>query len=282
MRNLKLSTIDIKVGYDELFYDLIFVVIITKITSLFLDSATLSTTDLFINIGLFIFLVASWRYRLLHNSKVHMLSNKLDTKIENTAIISYVELLAIIVILHYNSQVSVSVIIELILVVLITTFISMSKVRGVLFDYLNGLRKENITKREWINKHKDNYVNVKYLIERYMILVILFLGEIILSSYILLDSTLILLIVLVLIVKIFNIILNIVENFETKITQEVFTERIYRDVNHLFTVLLTLLMLLISYIDYASHYKNMSIIVLLGFFLLIFLHVSKMKYKLDI
>ncbi len=282
MRNIRLNNSHIKVGFDELFYDLIFVVIISKVSMLMINNHDLDVVDILINLVLFLELLFAWRYRLIHNAKVHLLNNKYQQKVASVSLVSYFELIAIIMLLHSADTVSYWLILKIMIIVLIATFLTMTQIRHFVLTIFHRDKNMDELKDKIIDARENKYVNVDYLVERYMILTILFLGEIILEAFLNINNTYILFIVISLVVMYFNTVVQNVNYLLSSINDSNFNLRVYKDINFIFTFLLTITMLFIAYLQLAFHLDNINIYVIILFVFIYIIHMIKLKSKFNL
>ncbi len=252
----------ITVTFEELFYDLIFVIIISKISTLLTNTHNITIGVLLSSLALFLILIISWRTRLIHNNQVHILSNKTKSKMANIKIITYVEIVLMTLTLHSFETMSYKFILAQILIITIGTFFTISQVRENLYNYFEGDSEKFITVIRNVRRGDKQLINIDYITERFGVIVILFLGEILATSFLNIQSTLLLFGSLVLLLLMFNRIMKILNHSKKLIKEEAEKYLFFRQINHYFTMLLINLLIVIVLLESSVHNGNLHIVLL--------------------
>ncbi len=261
---LKIDQSEIKVSFEELFYDLIFIIVISKISMLLVESNNISGFTFIAVIGLFFAMVWSWLFRLIHNNQVHIMSNKFGSRVANLKNITYLEILLIILIIHNFNEITINFIISVLAVVLLVTTLTMTQVRTFLKDYFADDRE---SLRKIIMKARSrniSLINIDYICERYGVIIILFLGEILATIFTNIESTTRLLFVVIMVIIMFNEISNLLKMIPLRLIESQNRPKLYLSLRSNFiSILVTLLALIVS-IDYSSHHHHLYGLIIFG------------------
>ncbi len=280
-KNIATLTIDtshIKVTFEELFYDLIFVIIISKISELITSTTNITFTLLVSSLGLFLFLIFSWRIRLIHNNQVHILSNQTNSRMANIKIVTFIEIVLMTLIIHDFDTMSYQFIIALIFVIAIATFFTVTQVRENLFNYLEGDHEKFTSILHNIKRRNRRLINIDYISERYGIIIILFLGEILATAFLNIDSNIFLLNVLILLLLMFNRIVKILDFTKEKIKIDADRDLLFRRMNRYFTKLLINLLCIIIILEYSVlHHVVLNFLIAISLLIFMYSNLSFCK-----
>ncbi len=283
-REIKLLIDDshIKVSFEELFYDLIFVIIISKISALIVESQQLSFGLIMSSLTLFISLLYSWRIRLNNNNRVHILSNKTGSQMANIKFITYIEIVLMILILHSVETITYQFVILQFIVISIATFFTISQVRHNLGEYFQNDREKLIDVIRKLRSRDQQLINIAYVTERYGVIIILFLGEILASAFMNIEQTSTLFAAIILIIAMFNSTSSILNMARDTLKSSTNKVRDYRHINHYFTLLLINLLVIIVLIDASIHHGQLLKVLLTVSILLVNYLNHNLKSKLNL
>ncbi len=252
---LKIDQSEVKVSFEELFYDLIFIIVISKISMLLVESNDISGLTFIAVIGLFFTMVWSWLFRLIHNNQVHIMSNKFGSRVANLKNVTYLEILLIILIIHNFNEITINFIVSVLAVVLLVTILTMSQVRSFLNDYFVDDR-ESLQKIIMKARSRNvSLINIDYICERYGVIIILFLGEILATIFTNVESTTRLLFSVIMIIIMFNEISNLLKMIPQCLIDSQNRPKLYLSLRSNFIKILVTLLALIVSIDYSFHHQ---------------------------
>ncbi len=276
---LKIDNTHINVSFEELFFDLIFIIVISKISMILVESGDISITSI-VGIGaLFASLVFSWLFRLIHNNQVHILSNRFNHRVANLTRITYLEILVIVLLIHNFEQLTFKFILSLILTVLIVTILTMSQVRSFLVNYFTDDREKLM---DIVKKARDrtvSLINIDYISERFGVIIILFLGEILGTLFTNIESTKMLLLGLVIIIYIFNEVSLFLKMVPETIKQSEDRISLYVNLKRYFILLITVLLIVIISLDYSFHNKHLYDLIIFSALCLYQIITTNIKMK---
>ncbi|MFV0246872.1 MAG: hypothetical protein ACK5HS_02945 [Mycoplasmatales bacterium] len=269
MRRIEVNHTPIRARFEELFSDLVFIVIISCISQRLMTSE-LGPCNILFSILLFVSLLFSWDYRLICNSNIHILSKKLNHKVADITYAIYFELLALILLLNFQGELNLLTFLIIFLIIFISTFINIVQIRSSFHHLFKRNDLDEIA--SLIGRSKAKQVNPYYMIERYTILLILFLGELIGMIYVHTENNITLIVYILLIIAVFNSFKNKNKSLKLKdiTVEELKQVKMYID------KVLYLLLFIILYNDIAHNY---NFIVNSVTVLIIILHIKTFKYK---
>ncbi len=284
--NLLIDNSAIKVSFEELFFDLIFVIVLGKISSIVVESEQLTIVTLVTSVVLFCVFVFSWMFRLIHNNQVHILSNKFGQTVANLKRLTYIELIIILVLLHEYETLTFGFMISIIILVILVTILTMSQVRSFVSEYFKNDREKFFTIISKVRDRNTSLINIEYICERYGVILILFLGEILATSFSGITNTFKFMAVAILIVYLFNDVSNLLKYIPNYLENSNDRASKYISLKGYFISLLLVLMLLILSLDYGlHHHESPSILIYLLVIIYIGLTINIKRifeYKLDL
>lgn len=281
-RDIIIDESHIKVTFEELFYDLIFVIIISKISSLVVEAQDITFGLIAAEIGLFLLMFYSWRFRLISNNQVHVLSNKIGERVASIKLVTYVEIVLLVMMLHNVEAITFKFMLGLYLIVMLASIMTTSQIKDFVFNYFGDDREKL---RDVITKIRTNghrAINIDYITERYGIVVVLFLGEVLKISFTEIDSNITLLVVLIIIISMFNGMITILEHSKQVIRNSDNKYRAYRLVRGYFSKLLINLLLIIVFLELSAHHNHTYPIILSILFIAIKLRDFNIKHQFNI
>lgn len=284
--NLLIDSSHIKVTFEELFFDLIFVIVLGKISTLVVESKQLSMLTIVTSVILFYIFVYSWMFRLIHNNQVHVLSNKFGQEVANLKRLTYLELIVILVLLHEYETLTVGFLLSVIAIVLSITFLTMSQVRAFVVEYFRDDRDKLVKIISKVRDRSIRVVNIDYICERYGVILILFLGEILATAFTSIESTFKFFAVAIIIVYLFNDVSNLLKYIPDYLEECDNRTTKYLSLKNYFTTILLVLMFLILAVDYTTHYQyplNGVIYLLVLIYMAFTIYIKRIfEYRLDL
>lgn len=183
IQNIEFDSNDIKVPFDELFFDIIYVIVISKISSLVLRAGDITPSLIFSCFILFGSLVWVWFFRVNQLNGIHILQHRLgdfNLKSEN---LTYIEILVLISILFSMQIFNFQIIILIVFVCIIITTISLKQLRKKIVSNASTHHKfYQLHNRGEISRF-TKMINCEYIFERFGIVFVLFMGEILSVSF---------------------------------------------------------------------------------------------------
>lgn len=201
--NFRVNQLELKVSPDELLFDLIYVILISKISQLIFAGTEI--TYLVIGSSLLVFgtLMWVWLLRVNHLNRIHILQAKLDNRQFKSEWLTYFEIILLITALYMIKSISLQSIMVLVSVGLLISFLSISRIRHkIISDAQTHQKFHEVYKPESMARQFE--VNVEYVYERLIIILVLFLGEILSTAFVSASDVTNLFLIVVLVVSIFN------------------------------------------------------------------------------
>ncbi len=283
--NLIIDHSEIKVSFEELFYDLIFIIVISKISMLLVESDNITIFSFLAIFGLFIIMVWSWLARLIHNNQVHIMSNRFGDRVANIKKVTYIEVLLLILVIHNFNDITLPFILTVFSIVMLATILTMSQVRSFLVNYFADDREKFVTIIQKLRNRQTSVVNIDYVCERYGVIIILFLGEILATVFTNVNSTMTLLYIVLLIIIMFNDLSNILKQIPDSLNNNSKVVKQYMALRSRFILILIILLSIIVSVDYSFHHHviySVVIFILLLTYQAIIINLKKVfQFKVD-
>lgn len=265
---------------------MIFVIVLGKISTLVVGSDHLSIVTLITSVILFCVFVFSWMFRMVHNNQVHILSNKFGQRVANLKRLTYVELIVILVLLHEYETLTFGFVISIIVIVLLVTALTMTQVRSFIVEYFKDDREKLIKIIAKVRDRSTSMVNVGYECERYGVILILFLGEILATAFTTISSTFKFMAVAIIIVYLFNDVSNLLKYIpDYLLTNDDRTSK-YMSLKNYFLSILLVLMFMILTVDFGMHHHTSIALPVYGLviiYMILTINIKRIfEYKLDL
>lgn len=274
LRKINIDQSEIKVGWDELLYDLIFVIIISKITEVIISVPVSELSFRFIcsEIIMFISMLILWFNKVNMVNEFHIVQKKLNLEFKYLKYITYIEVLTIIIILHQiEGTINSHFFVTLILIVIIFSIMSMYLVRKYLYYQYSENEEELVNAIITFRMTKFTDVNYLHILERTGVLIILFIGEILSNLFTIVSSVAVLILTIYLVLKLFNKFVYIIETTGEKLNRkELVNPKIFLTFLPIFLMLLILIITL-EYMDYYELSLNNLVVIE---FMLLYLYTT--------
>lgn len=212
----------VKVGWEELLYDLIFIIVISKISELIVQVplSEINIGFLISEIMLFFTIIIMWFNKVMSSNRLHVLEQKLKIKIPKHKFITYIQL-TIFIILFSQLETTIKISYYAYLLIFGVTFsiLSTIAIKNFLLNYYLE-NKSDFTQVFKLFKNNHNLeINLPHFLERLGVLMILFIGELLNCIFNLDQNFIVLLFSIVIILNTFSAnvrILEVVEEEKTK------------------------------------------------------------------
>lgn len=267
--NVQFDDSEIKVPFDELFYDIIFVIIISKVSSIIVEAHNVTPGLIMGCLLLFGSLVWVWLFRVNQLNNIHILQKKLNDYSLKSENLTYVEILIIVCILFGIHAVNLKSIFVLFIVAMLITNISFNRIRRQIitnaethgnFHELHGPGRPDKFQKS---------INVEYIFERFGIVFVLFMGEILSISFSHVENFSIFFVIICLVIAMFKNNIEILKLAKTKIEVES-NVSFYKNTVDYAKSLLTLLLSIVVSMEASDHFpeaKYITIIILVIYYL---------------
>lgn len=267
--NIEFDNSEIKVPFDELFYDIIFVIIISKVSSIIVEAHNITPGLIIGCLLLFGSLVWVWLFRVNQLNNIHILQKKLNDYSLKSENLTYIEILIIVCILFGIHAVNFESIFVLFIVAMFITNISFNRIRRQIitnaqthnnFHQIHGPGRPDKFKKS---------INVEYVFERFGIVFVLFMGEILSISFTHVGNFPVFFVIVCLVIAMFKNNIEILKAAKDKIELES-NIQLYKNTIDYAKSLLTLLLSIVVSIEASDHFpeaKYITIIILVIYYL---------------
>lgn len=267
--DIEFDNSEIKVPFDELFYDIIFVIIISKVSSIIVEAHNITPVLILGCFLLFGSLLWVWLFRVNQLNNIHILQKKLDDYSLKNENLTYIEILIIVCILYAIHVISLKSIFVLFMVAMLITNISFNRIRRQIitnaethnnFHKLNGPGGPNKFKK---------LINIEYIFERFGIVFVLFMGEILSIGFTSVENFSIFFVIVCLVIAMFKNNIEILKLAKEKIESESNTQ-FYKNTIDYAKSLLTLLLSVVVSMEASDHFPEarfITIIILVIYYL---------------
>lgn len=279
IKDFEVDSSDIKVPFDELLYDIIFVIIISKITEILFAADVLEVRLIISGLIMFGSLVSIWIFRLNTLNKIHILQHKLKDYTLKSERMTYVEIVGLVVVLYSIKSFSYVYIARIFTLVLLLSYFSVARIRRRIIENAETHSRFHEIHKPGTKPKRTKVVNVEYIYERFGVLFVLFMGEILSAGFTTSDDIGNFLIISVLVVSIFNQNIKILKASKQYVEAH-HSYDVYRFTIRYAKALLSLLLCLLISIESSNHFK-FSAVVIIGVLVVYYLFESKMKRSLN-
>lgn len=240
------NSTELKVPADELLFDLIYIIMIAKITEVIFSNSVITVQLIVSSLIIFGVLVWVWLRRVTHLNRIHIMQLKLANTQFKSEWLTYFEIILLVTVLYTIQVFDMNSMLEIIVVATLVTFLSVTRVRHKIINDVETHQKFHQQYEPELRSRDKLEVNVGYVFERFIIIFVLFLGEILSTSFIRVESSANIFLITVLIVSIFNANVKILNASRKRLITEP-SYRIYHGtINYAKSVLVLLLGILIS------------------------------------
>lgn len=272
---------DFEIKWNELLYDLIFIIVIEKIISMYISSPV-NTDLLYIGmlISIFIMVLWIWNRRIVQTNHMNILEKELNKDIPQYKFLTYFEMTLLLILIHgLGNFTDFNFYITIIIIEVIFQSISMHILRNQLLNHYKHESEEVYLAFKTFWDIRNNSINVKHILERFCVLTILFLGET-LREVFLSEANYMVLILFCIII--FNIFESSTKVFKAIERQSLKANKIkYKKLTSYLKRSLVLLILLILSITYTHEYNVKYPIALIVVLIINKIHQEFALYKLE-
>lgn len=265
----------LKVPADELLFDIIYIIIISKITQIIFAGSSIDLKIVISSIIVFGILVAIWFMRVNHLNRIHLLQVELDNFEFKSERLTYIEIVVLVSILYTIQNFSIENMLLITASTLLISFLSINRVRKKIVNDIETHDKFHQEYEPGERMRKRIEINVGYIYERLIIVIVLFMGEILSAAFNTVNNSSTMFLITVLIVCIFNANVKIF-NASQKYLEENNNPRAYRTTTDYAKSLLTLLLGILISIE-ASHEVVFARIITLLVLVIYFIFEQRMK-----
>lgn len=265
----------LKVPADELLFDIIYIIIISKITQIIFAGSTIDLKIVISSIFVFGILVAIWFMRVNHLNRIHLLQVELNNFEFKSERLTYIEIVMLVTILYTIQNFSIENMLLITASTLLISFLSINRVRKKIVSDFETHAKFHEEYDPGERMRKRINVNVGYIYERLIIVIVLFMGEILSAAFNTANSASTIFLITVLIVCIFNANVKIL-NASQQYLEKNNNPRAYRITTDYAKSLLTLLLGVLISIE-ASHEVVFARIITLAVLFIYFIFEQRMK-----
>lgn len=266
---------EIKVAADELLFDLIYIIVITKITEVLFAGSNISVQLVISSLIIFGALVWVWLLRVNHLNRIHLLQLKLGTSQFKSEWLTYLEIVLLVSALYTVQVFDMNSVLKIIIVAVFVSILSITRVR-------HKIMSDDDTHQKFHQEYEPNFrgrdqieINVAYVFERFIIIFVLFLGEILSAAFITGESTANIFLITVLVVSMFNTNVKILNASKSRLKIEPDHKIYHGTINYAKSLLVLLLVMLIS-IE-AAHEIVFATIITFVVLVIYFLFEQQMK-----
>lgn len=265
----------IKVPADELLFDIIYIIIISKISEI-IFSGNQITLELVVT-GLIVFgsLVGVWLMRVNHLNRIHILQHKLETDKFKSDWLTYLEIILLVTLLFTIQTFSFQNLLLIVFVGLVISFMSINRVRHKIIRDSDTHEKFHQQYNPGDRMRKQIEVNVGYVYERFIIVFVLFMGEILSAVFTSSEDPANFFLIIILIVCMYNANVKILNASEKKLIASSNPFIYHGTINYAKSVLVLLLGVLIS-IE-AAHEVVFATLITLIVLVVYFVFEQRMK-----
>lgn len=249
------DTSKISISWNELLYDLIFIIVLDKLSEIVVTAETLSVPFIIMVISVFVLMVGSWFRKVLRYNSLHILQIKSNIDVPKYKFITYLEMIFLLMLFYKLEYFTFKFYIMLIMVFVIFDFIELNILRHTVFN-VNKYNCNEILKM--FNTYWNicsTTLNVGHILERFGVLIILFLGELLREVFIVGSSELVVLLAAITIFNFFDNNVRIIEIIEEETAKYSIVD--YRILSKYFKSTLIILLLTLLSISYTYH-NNIS------------------------
>lgn len=239
------------VSWNELLYDLIFIIVLDKLTEIFVNTSNINIPFLFMVVSTFIIMFMLWFKRVLRMNHLYILENKRDIKMPQYKFLTYIEMLCLLVLFYKLDYFNIEFYIILMVVFFIFEFVSLHSTRSIITEHHNNEFDEILKTVQTFWNIRSNSLNVGHLLERFGVLIILFLGELLHEVFVIDVNIIILIMSCITIFSFFDNNVRIIENIEEETSKYSVID--YALISGYFRNTLVFLLLILLTINYSHH-----------------------------
>ncbi|MFV0440941.1 MAG: hypothetical protein ACK5LV_06570 [Lachnospirales bacterium] len=175
----KVNKMEIKANWHELLYDLIFIIFIEKIITIYITSSHTADIKFVFEILLISMMILwVWNERVLQTNHMYILENELNVHIPQYKFLIYIEMTILLLLLHkLGTYPYIYFFVSIFLISVVFEFICMEWIRHKLFSRYKRESKEMYDAAKSFWEIRTNSINIEHILERFGVLTILFLGE---------------------------------------------------------------------------------------------------------
>lgn len=266
---------NIKIPFDELMYDLIFVIVISKVTAILFSSHVVTWQVVVSSLIMFISLLWVWQFRLYQLNMIHILQSKLDDYSLKSEKLTYLEIVFLTTLLFSIQMFNYQYLLLIIVIEVVVTHFGFNRLRRQIISNADTHHRFHQIHRNNRPKSELKVVNVEYIYERFGVVFVLFMGEILSAAFNQTEQISSFFIVVILVVTIFNNNIKILESSKEYVEAES-DARVYRLTVDYAKSLLTLLLSILVCIEASSEFKLGSLLTLV---ILIFYFIFEHRMK---
>lgn len=276
----KVDKSDIKVPFDELLFDIIFVIVITKISQMLFAAQSVTVVSIISALIMFISLVWVWLFRVNQLNKIHILQHKLNDFTLKSETLTYLEITILVMVLFTIQSFHMKTILLLLFVAIIITQFSFGRIRSQVISNPAVHKQFHEMYNYQRPERNERIINVNYVYERFGIIFVLFMGEILSATFTTSHNPSSYFLIVVLIVAMFSNNIRILEVSKESLLEDA-NYNLYRGTLNYAKSILSLLLCVLVTIE-ANHQFSIAPYVTLALFVIYYLSEWKMLSVIDL